>query len=173
MSIGPCLGDLVAAVVDGELDHAARERAHRHLAHCAGCRADVEAQRRLKSRLSGASGADLSDGLTARLIGLGAGAPAPEARRLPTGPSRPVSPAVTGRPATGRPAGRARRLRVGSAAAVAGLGVVLALGGSQPATTPVNPGTDAFVAEFVSTTGSGGTPGVTRAGLTGGDRGSR
>jgi len=51
--VSGCLGDVAAALVDGELDHAARERAHRHLAHCGPCRAEVDAQRRLKARLSG------------------------------------------------------------------------------------------------------------------------
>ena len=46
-----CLAEVVAALVDGELDHAARERAQRHLLHCDACRAEVDAQRRLKARL--------------------------------------------------------------------------------------------------------------------------
>ncbi|MCY7364907.1 MAG: zf-HC2 domain-containing protein, partial [Frankiaceae bacterium] len=46
-----CLGEQVAALVDGELDHAARERAQRHLAHCVTCRAEADAHRRLKVRL--------------------------------------------------------------------------------------------------------------------------
>ena len=40
-----CLADVVAALVDGELDHAAREKAQRHLLHCDSCRAEVDVQR--------------------------------------------------------------------------------------------------------------------------------
>lgn len=44
---------LLSALVDGELDHATRERVLVHLAHCAECRADAEAERQVKSLLSG------------------------------------------------------------------------------------------------------------------------
>ncbi|MCW2616619.1 MAG: hypothetical protein JWN08_3613, partial [Frankiales bacterium] len=94
-----CLGDVVAALVDGELDHAARERAQRHLAHCADCRAEVDAQRRLKSRLSSASDdPSPSDALTARLLGLTADRPSAPFQAAPssaaavrTSPPRPVT----------------------------------------------------------------------------------
>lgn len=160
-----CLGDVVAALVDGELDHAARERAQRHLAHCPTCRTEVDAERRLKARLTGtAVDPAPSDALTARLIGLRPlGEPA--ALRTPVSPARPVSLRPAPGPRTRRP-GLRRRAAVGSAVAV--LGVALALGGPQASSpsTPVDPGTDAFVVDFVSTTsdaptGSGGA-GATR-----------
>lgn len=180
-----CLGDVVAALVDGELDHASREKAQRHLAHCATCRAEVDAQRRVKSRLGLVGEPGPSDGLTARLLGL---APGPDlvpaevvraaAPRLQERAVRPVTartapgPRIeTSRPASrptvrsaapvadARRAGRRlqRRAGVGSALVVIGLGAVLALGGpsSQGPSTPVDPGSDAFVAEFVSTTSGG------------------
>ena len=80
-----CLGDVVAALVDGELDHAARERAQRHLAHCTPCRTEVEVQRRLKARLTGASAGEPgpSEALTARLLGL---------RPAPADPAAGVDP---------------------------------------------------------------------------------
>ena len=43
------LGDRLAALVDGELGHDARERVLAHLATCAKCKAEADAQRRLKS----------------------------------------------------------------------------------------------------------------------------
>ncbi|HEU4948165.1 MAG TPA: zf-HC2 domain-containing protein [Kribbella sp.] len=43
--------DKLSAAVDGELDHDSRERILSHLVGCDSCRAEVAAQRRLKSRL--------------------------------------------------------------------------------------------------------------------------
>lgn len=48
-----CLGERLTALVDGELGHEERERALRHLAGCAACRAEADALRRLKARLRG------------------------------------------------------------------------------------------------------------------------
>ncbi len=45
------LGERVSALVDGELNHAERERALAHLTFCADCRREVDATRALKSRL--------------------------------------------------------------------------------------------------------------------------
>lgn len=182
-----CLGDVVAALVDGELDHAARERAQRHLAHCADCRAEVDAQRRLKSRLSGVSvDPSPSDALTARLLGLtsqpppfreGTGAdgapplvarPARPLTAAARGAARPVTLRTAGGPGSVRPGSARSRLRrragVGSALVALGLGAALALGGPQPSrpSTPVDPGTDAFVVDFVSTTGGSGGAGSGR-----------
>jgi anti-sigma factor RsiW len=66
----PHLGGLVAAVVDGALDHEARERALSHLARCDDCRAEVEAQRRVKSRLARTAAPELPGGLAERLLRL-------------------------------------------------------------------------------------------------------
>ncbi|MGH3325224.1 MAG: anti-sigma factor family protein, partial [Streptomyces sp.] len=43
------LGDRLAALIDGELGHDARERVLSHLATCRGCKTEADAQRRLKS----------------------------------------------------------------------------------------------------------------------------
>jgi anti-sigma factor RsiW len=72
----PHLGGLVAAVVDGALDHEARERALGHLARCDDCRAEVEAQRRLKARLAQLGTPEVPAGLAERLLALPAGAAA-------------------------------------------------------------------------------------------------
>lgn len=174
---GTCLGELVAALVDGELDHGARERAQRHLAHCAPCRAEVDAHRTLKSRLSRLTVAtpDPQTAFTDRLLAL----KAPGSDRIDggaPGPARPVTLRAPARPGGARPGGRARGLRRRTAvvSAVTALGVaVLALGSQQTsATTPVDPGTDSFVVQHVDTTSE--APAVVRAGLTsGGARGSR
>ncbi len=168
---GGCLGDVAAALVDGELDHAGRERAHRHLAHCARCRAEVDGQRRLKAGLAGVSSPDVPSALTERLLRL---TPPPEepAASDVRPPSRPAGAALHGpagsRPGSPRPTGsRPRRARrrasTGSAVVLLGVAAALALGAPpRQATTPVDPATDAFVAEFVTTTADGGAPAAVR-----------
>lgn len=163
------LGELAAALVDGELGHAARERAQRHLAHCLDCRAEVEAQRRLKASLASLASAPVPPAdLSARLLAL----PVPGTDRASRGPLRPAGPVTLRAPAgprAGRPAGRRRRLRrrtaVGSA--VAALGVVAIALGSPPRTptTAVDPATDSFVVQHVDTTSE--VPGAARAGVSG------
>ena len=69
------LGDATAALVDGELEHEAGARALAHLAGCAGCRADVEAQRRLKAQVLIRSagpcvGSELPESLASALLGI-------------------------------------------------------------------------------------------------------
>ena len=181
-----CLGDVAAALVDGELDHAARERAQRHLANCAACRAEVDAQRRLKARLTGLR-TDLpapDQDLTTRLLALSAAGSdvdgsdvassdvvraSPVGSRHPRG-ARPLPLA----PAGVRPRGRRlrRRATAGAGLLVLGLTAAFALGGAPPQSpsTPVDPGTDVFVTEFVSTTSD--TPPARSASLTSGGVGS-
>lgn len=43
------LGDRLAALVDGELKHDVRDRVLAHLATCPKCKAEADAQRRLKN----------------------------------------------------------------------------------------------------------------------------
>ncbi|MET9802216.1 zf-HC2 domain-containing protein [Streptomyces sp. NPDC006368] len=69
------LGDRLAALVDGELGHDARERVLAHLATCARCKAEADAQRRVKSVFAQAAPPPPSEGLLARLQGLPGGAP--------------------------------------------------------------------------------------------------
>ena len=150
------LGDRVAALVDGQLDHPARERALAHVAHCPECRRDVEAQRAVKERLSTAPTPQPPPATLAMLRSLAApGGPVPpRARTMPRGPLVPTlpppgRPAATwpGRPRPGargpanrRPGGRplARRARLATAGALCTAGLVLgaafAVGGSSPST---------------------------------------
>ncbi|MEZ3177679.1 zf-HC2 domain-containing protein [Streptomyces pimonensis] len=67
------LGDRLSALVDGELGHDARERVLAHVATCAKCRAEVDAQRRLKDVFAQAAPPPPSENLLARLQGLPAG----------------------------------------------------------------------------------------------------
>jgi hypothetical protein len=69
------LGDRLAALIDGELGHDARERALSHLATCRDCKAEADAQRRVKNVFADTAPPPPSDGLLARLQGLPAGGP--------------------------------------------------------------------------------------------------
>lgn len=155
------LGAELAALVDGELDHAARERVLRHLTRCEQCRAEVAAQRRFKDRLRALAeppqpGADLAERLRrleGRLQGRADGR-AGDAVRRPGGAPRP--------------AGRARRrVTVGGTVLVVGLGVVLALGSPPRSTTrtPVDPTSDAFLVDHARKAGVLPIPEVATAGL--------
>ncbi|MBM9619519.1 anti-sigma factor family protein [Streptomyces zhihengii] len=76
------LGDRLAALVDGELGHDARDRVLAHLATCHKCKAEADAQRRLKSVFAQSAPPPLSEGLLARLQGL----PAEPGGDAPQGP---------------------------------------------------------------------------------------
>ncbi|WP_411073152.1 anti-sigma factor family protein [Streptomyces sp. cmx-4-25] len=67
------LGDRLAALVDGELGHDARERVLAHLATCARCKAEADAQRSLKSVFASSAPPPPSEGFLARLQGLPGG----------------------------------------------------------------------------------------------------
>ncbi|MGW1958490.1 anti-sigma factor family protein [Streptomyces sp. NPDC001920] len=67
------LGDRLSALVDGELGHESRERVLAHLATCARCKAEVDAQRRLKNVFAEAAPPPPSESFLARLQGLPAG----------------------------------------------------------------------------------------------------
>jgi anti-sigma factor RsiW len=153
-----CPGDLLSGLVDGELDHAQRERVLSHLLACAPCRAEVESLRALKTRLSW-SGAETPlphPDLTARLHAMAV--PGVE----PVQPQRPL--AASSRPVSLRPAARAsgaarprrtriRRRTVGGIVAL-GLTAAFALGGQAQSErrVPVDPGSDQFVADYVDST---------------------
>lgn len=83
--MNPHLGDAVAALVDGQLDHPRREKALGHLSRCAVCREAVEQQRRVKVRVQTLPGAEPSAALLVALTRV-PGAPAPP----PSGPGSRV-----------------------------------------------------------------------------------
>ncbi|MFB7513852.1 zf-HC2 domain-containing protein [Streptomyces sp. NPDC056144] len=84
------LGDRLAALVDGELGHDARERVLAHLATCPRCKAEADAQRTLKSVFAAAAPPPPSEGFLARLQGLPGGPGDPSGG--PGGPGAPRGP---------------------------------------------------------------------------------
>ncbi|WP_328942712.1 zf-HC2 domain-containing protein [Streptomyces sp. NBC_00250] len=80
------LGDRLAALVDGELGHDARERVLAHLATCPRCKAEADAQRTLKSVFASAAPPPPSEGFLARLQGLPGGPGEPGGPGGPRGP---------------------------------------------------------------------------------------
>ncbi|MEU6239972.1 anti-sigma factor [Streptomyces sp. NPDC047024] len=82
------LGDRLSALVDGELGHETRERVLAHLATCGRCKAEADAQRRLKNVFAQAAPPPPSESFLARLQGLPGGGP-DSGDRLPGGPFGP------------------------------------------------------------------------------------
>ncbi|GHF15099.1 MULTISPECIES: zf-HC2 domain-containing protein [Streptomyces] len=170
------LGDRLAALVDGELGHESRERVLAHLATCRTCKAEADAQRRLKSVFAEAAPPPLSAGLLARLQGLpgseggdgdgdggqgkavGFGALA--------GPAFTLLPAVAPQPRDSgfrihevERGGGARGRRFAFAAAGAVSLAALALVGAQPLETPTAPVRAREGGSGVTTTSLNMTPG--------------
>lgn len=153
-----CPGDLLSALVDGELDHTTRERVQRHLLGCTPCRREAEVLRALKLQLSWAQVESPvpPDELTARLMAMAVPGMDPAARTAPL-PVRPASVRPAGHPrGPVGPAGRRRRRRVTGGALVAlGLTTAFLLGGPAAAretTVPVDPTAEVFLIDFMSTT---------------------
>lgn len=153
------LGDLTAAFVDGQLDDAGRERALAHLTGCAACRDEVEAQRRLKSRLTGLRDPQVPGDLSARLLDL----PVRRADRLgPVGFRGPLGGPGRRRPRSRfdirRPAGRGEHHRVrtamaGAASIVLGsLVIALAIGSPSNNAPTIRPPVDRYLYEHAATT---------------------
>ncbi|MFH9547515.1 zf-HC2 domain-containing protein [Streptomyces sp. NPDC051445] len=80
------LGDRLSALVDGELGHDTRERVLAHVATCAKCKSEVDAQRRLKNVFAEVAPPAPSESFLARLQGLpGGGDPDGGGTPLPGG----------------------------------------------------------------------------------------
>lgn len=134
--------DKLSAAVDGELDHDSRDKVLSHLVSCDSCRSEVEAQRKLRARLTAVEAPEPSLDLMQRLMGV------PSFSTEPREEVRPVlTPAVSlfpqrsafpaGRTGATGPGSRTARPRrrtgvlsaAGSAAAVASLlGTAFVLG---------------------------------------------
>ena len=156
-----CPGELLSALVDGEVDHETRERVLSHLLDCVPCRMEVDALRTLKTRLSWA-GAETPlppASLQARLHGLVVPGIEPMMQRPAAGTVRPrsVRPAARGSaPARPRRTTRFRRRTASGCIVALGLTAAFVLGGPAPShdnEVKVDPGTDVFVADFVDSTG--------------------
>jgi hypothetical protein len=127
------LGDRLTALVDGELSHDERDRVLAHLAGCDQCRAEAEAQRRLKQRLRSLGHAAPSPELLTRLYAMGEpGGPIPPRARPMPGAARPP---VVARPSARRPARASGPGGTGSArrGLKSGVGVGVDLGGGHGA----------------------------------------
>ena len=165
--------DKLSAVVDGALDHDSRDKVLSHLVGCDTCRAEVDAQRRLKARMAALESPDPATDLMQRLMGVSSFSPEPREEVRPV-----LTPAVTlfpqrsafpaGRSGGTRPgAPRTTRSRrrtgvlgaAGSAAAVASLlGTAFVVG--DPARSEQPPALQPPVASFSSDHASmtGGAP---------------
>jgi anti-sigma factor RsiW len=64
------LGELLSALVDGELSGAELDRANAHLAVCDQCRADANSFRELKHELRALAGPGDAEGITRRLLAM-------------------------------------------------------------------------------------------------------
>jgi hypothetical protein len=94
------LGHRISALADGELGHEARDRALAHVAHCAACRDQLEAERAIKYLLSSAAAPAPSDRVLSSLKELArpGGPLPPRSRVMPQGPLVPLLPAPGRRP---------------------------------------------------------------------------
>ena len=90
------LGDLLSALVDGELSGAELDRASAHVAACGACRVEANALRRLKHELRALAEVRDSDEITSRLLAMTSEA----------GPEGPIDPAAPGGSAIPSPRGR-------------------------------------------------------------------
>ena len=152
------LGDLLSALVDGELSGTELDRANAHLAACAVCQAEASSLRDLKQQLRALAGNGQADAMTRRLLAM------PDALAVPAaegagviGPvaGGPVGGGVVARPLSpwagtprrhGTPAARRRGryvlwgtvslVVVGIGGAAFGVGGNGGNGGSQPRITP-------------------------------------
>jgi hypothetical protein len=151
------LGDRLAALADGELDHRERDRALAHVAHCDACRAELEDQRAVKALLAAAGAPQPRPDTVAALhdLALPGGPLPPRARTMPQGALVPDLPHPGRRPRSARrdsrrPGDRVRR-RLGVATAgafsVAGLvlGTAFVAGGAQPSSSVVPPAAELSV----------------------------
>lgn len=139
------LGDDVAALVDGELGHDDRDRALCHITSCDDCRAEVDAQRRLKALLANQPDPEVSPALTARLLALPRDAAGPMHNDVvrPRHRTRVAPPA--------RPRSFRGRAATYSALSLALVGGVVAAGGENDA-PKVRPPVTLYVEEHSATT---------------------
>jgi len=138
------LGDLISALVDGELAGTELDRANAHLAACGACQAEAAQLRELKRELRALVDLDGADALTGRLLAM-------------AGPTYQV----TARSLRRQPGRRARRRRgryviLGAASLVAfGIGAAaFGMGGSPAGNEPqITPQLEMFDMQHAVTSG--------------------
>ena len=158
------LGELLSALVDGELSGAELDRANAHVATCGDCRVEANALRRLKSELRSLAEVYDLDDITGRLLAMNA----EPGRSQPSHPAnrRPRGARTAGRRATSDPylapsARRIGRRRVRYvlwstvSLVVVGVGsAAFSLGGSaSPAGPQITPQLEVFDAQHAVTSG--------------------
>jgi anti-sigma factor RsiW len=173
------LGPRISALADGELGHEARDRALAHVAHCAACRHQLEAERAIKDLLASAAAPVPPDRVLASLQELArpGGPLPPRARTMPQGPVVPVLPAPGRRPRgvrldsrgpasygprTRRTVRRARYAAVGAfSVGVLVLGTAFAAAPDRPGGSVVPPAAELSVEHTATTSGlTFGDPGL-------------
>jgi anti-sigma factor RsiW len=87
------LGDLLSALVDGELSGAELDRANAHVAACGACRVEANALRRLKHELRALAEVNESCDITRRLLAMSGH----DGQQAPGGPATPVQARQLGR----------------------------------------------------------------------------
>ncbi|MBO3096580.1 zf-HC2 domain-containing protein [Cellulomonas dongxiuzhuiae] len=162
------LGSRISALVDGQLDPTATERALAHVATCGSCARELAAARAARRALAGAEPVEPPEDLTARLLSMSAQSRPP----VPQGPSQRDPFAVAGGAALPFAATHALRgdvlarrtpvrLVVGSMAGLGAVAAGLFLLGERPVVTPSShPAAALGLLAHTSTpaTGSGGVP---------------
>jgi anti-sigma factor RsiW len=168
------LGDLLSALVDGELSGAELDRANAHVASCGACRVEAHALRRLKHQLRGLGEVNDSGDIAARLLAMCGpdGQPGWEDHAAPV-PARQLGRerARRGRVAAGRramadpysaqPSRRLVRRRRGRyvlwsavSLVVVGIGTAFGLGGNSATTGPqITPQLEVFDMQHAVTSG--------------------
>lgn len=162
------LGDMLSALVDGELSGTELDRANAHLAACPACQAEAGALRALKDELRSLAEVCDDGALTTRLLAMafeeGPAAPARTETR-PDGARRlPGRPVATGRPGParprsarppGRPRHRGRYVLWGTVSLViAGIGTAaFGLGGGEGAAPQISPQIGVFDLQHAANAG--------------------
>ena len=171
------LGDLLSALVDGELSGAELDRANAHVASCGACRVEAHALRRLKHQLRGLAEVNDCGDMTRRLLamcgteGQPGGQPGGEghvpvpARRLGRERARRGRVAAGRRamadPYSAQPSRRLVRRRRGRyvlwstvSLVVVGIGTAFGLGGNSASTGPqITPQLEVFDMQHAITSG--------------------
>jgi anti-sigma factor RsiW len=167
------LGDLLSALVDGELSGTELDRANAHLAACEVCQAEASSLRRLKQDLRALAASCDADGITGRLLAmtgddglaarLSARSAEPGSARPPLlprprqqagqDPARPRS----GRPRTGVPRRRRGRYVLWATVSLVVVGTGTAafgMGGGGGSTGPrITPQVEVFDVEHAASSG--------------------
>jgi hypothetical protein len=166
------LGELISALVDGELSGAELDRANAHVAACGACRVEANALRRLKHELRGLAELNDAGDITSRLLAMSGhdGLPGPDsavpARELGRehGPRRRVRAAdgySLADPYSAQPSGRlvgrrrGRYMLWGTLSLVAvGVGTAFGMGGNpSPAEPQITPQFEVFDAQHALVSG--------------------